>query len=38
MLNPSIDVCTAGRGPKPGFEGGQTPLRLRVPKRGFHNP
>ena len=28
----------AGRGPKLGFEGGQTPLRLRVPKRGFHNP
>lgn len=27
-----------GRGPKLGFEGGQTPLRLRVPKRGFHNP
>jgi large subunit ribosomal protein L15 len=28
----------SGGGPKPGFEGGQTPLRLRVPKRGFHNP
>ena len=28
-----------GRGkPKLGFEGGQTPLRLRVPRRGFHNP
>ncbi|KAK9806273.1 hypothetical protein WJX72_008027 [[Myrmecia] bisecta] len=27
-----------GRKVKPGFEGGQTPLRLRVPKRGFHNP
>jgi len=23
--------------PKLGFEGGQTPLRLRLPKRGFHN-
>ncbi|GBG68275.1 hypothetical protein CBR_g2823 [Chara braunii] len=39
---------TAGRGhkgqkarsrnPRIGFEGGQTPLRLRLPKRGFHNP
>lgn len=28
----------SGRGPKEGFEGGQTPLRMRVPKRGFHNP
>jgi large subunit ribosomal protein L15 len=28
----------SGGGPNPGFEGGQTPLRLRVPKRGFHNP
>jgi large subunit ribosomal protein L15 len=28
----------SGGGTKPGFEGGQTPLRLRVPKRGFHNP
>lgn len=27
----------SGGGPKPGFEGGQTPLRLRVPKRGFYN-
>lgn len=27
----------SGGGTKPGFEGGQTPLRLRVPKRGFHN-
>eukprot|EP00887_Chlorella_sp_A99_P001061 scaffold14.g1061.t1 len=26
-----------GRTPKLGFEGGQTPLRLRVPKRGFRN-
>ena len=40
---------TAGRGhngqksrsgskPRIGFEGGQTPLRLTLPKRGFHNP
>ena len=41
---------TAGRGHKgqksrsgdkkmpPGFEGGQTPLYMRVPKRGFKNP
>lgn len=40
---------TAGRGhkgqkarngnkPRLGFEGGQTPLRLTLPKRGFHNP
>lgn len=28
----------SGGGPKPGFEGGQTPLRRRVPKRGFYNP
>ncbi len=28
----------AGRKPRLGFEGGQTPLRLRVPLRGFHNP
>lgn len=28
----------SGGGPKLGFEGGQTPTRLRVPKRGFHNP
>ncbi|KAL3159339.1 hypothetical protein ABBQ32_011291 [Trebouxia sp. C0010 RCD-2024] len=27
-----------GRTPKLGFEGGQTPLRLRVGKRGFTNP
>lgn len=26
-----------GRSPRLGFEGGQTPLRLRTPKRGFHN-
>ena len=28
----------AGRGTRPGFEGGQMPLQRRVPKRGFHNP
>ncbi|MCS7207743.1 MAG: 50S ribosomal protein L15 [Dehalococcoidia bacterium] len=29
----------SGKGPRPGFEGGQTPLILRLPhKRGFHNP
>ena len=28
----------AGGGVHPGFEGGQMPLRRRVPKRGFHNP
>uniref|UniRef100_A0A1D1ZNE3 Large ribosomal subunit protein uL15/eL18 domain-containing protein n=1 Tax=Auxenochlorella protothecoides TaxID=3075 RepID=A0A1D1ZNE3_AUXPR len=28
----------SGGGVKPGFEGGQTPQRLRIPKRGFHNP
>ena len=27
----------AGRGMRPGFEGGQMPLQRRVPKRGFHN-
>ena len=26
-----------GRRPRLGFEGGQTPLRLRLPRRGFHN-
>ncbi len=26
-----------GRKPRLGFEGGQTPLRLRIPKRGFNN-
>ena len=38
---------TSGRGQKGqkarntvarGFEGGQTPLRRRIPRRGFHNP
>lgn len=28
----------SGGGPKIGFEGGQSPMRLRIPKRGFHNP
>lgn len=27
----------AGKGPRPGFEGGQMPLQRRVPKRGFNN-
>ncbi|KAH7423312.1 hypothetical protein KP509_12G048800 [Ceratopteris richardii] len=27
-----------GRNPRLGFEGGQTPLRIRLPRRGFHNP
>ena len=27
----------AGRGMRPGFEGGQMPLQRRVPKRGFVN-
>jgi len=27
----------AGRGMRPGFEGGQMPLQRRIPKRGFHN-
>ena len=27
----------AGRGQRPGFEGGQLPLQRRVPKRGFNN-
>lgn len=27
----------AGRGPRPGFEGGQMPLQRRLPKRGFTN-
>ncbi|MBI2359450.1 MAG: 50S ribosomal protein L15 [Deltaproteobacteria bacterium] len=28
----------AGGGVRPGFEGGQMPLKRRVPKRGFRNP
>ena len=27
----------AGRGMRPGFEGGQMPLQRRVPRRGFNN-
>lgn len=27
----------AGKGVRPGFEGGQMPLQRRVPKRGFNN-
>ena len=27
----------AGRGLRPGFEGGQMPLQRRLPKRGFNN-
>ena len=27
----------AGRGMRPGFEGGQMPLQRRLPKRGFHS-
>ena len=27
----------SGGGKKPGFEGGQTPLFMRLPKRGFTN-
>lgn len=27
----------AGRGQRPGFEGGQMPLQRRMPKRGFNN-
>ena len=26
----------SGQKPNPGFEGGQLPLRRRIPKRGFH--
>lgn len=28
----------SGGGVRPGFEGGQTPLYKRLPKRGFNNP
>ena len=28
----------AGGGVRPGFEGGQMPLHMRLPKRGFNNP
>ena len=30
-------MARAGRGQRPGFEGGQMPLQRRVPKRGFNN-
>ena len=30
-------LCRAGKGPRPGFEGGQMPLQRRLPKRGFKN-
>jgi large subunit ribosomal protein L15 len=30
-------LCRAGSGPRPGFEGGQMPLQRRLPKRGFKN-
>jgi large subunit ribosomal protein L15 len=28
----------SGGGPRVGFEGGQTPIWMRLPKRGFRNP
>lgn len=28
----------SGGGTRPGFEGGQMPLKRRIPKRGFHSP
>ena len=31
-------TARAGGYHKVGFEGGQMPLRRRIPKRGFHNP
>ena len=30
-------LARSGGGKKPGFEGGQMPLKRRVPKRGFRN-
>lgn len=30
-------LARAGRGMRPGFEGGQMPLQRRLPKRGFNN-
>ena len=36
-LRMQLVYLPAGRSPKLGFEGGQTPLRQRVPKRGFRN-
>lgn len=35
---PILPCRPAGRSPRLGFEGGQTPLRMRVPLRGFRNP
>ncbi len=31
-------LARSGAGVKPYFEGGQTPLTRRLPKRGFHSP
>jgi large subunit ribosomal protein L15 len=31
-------AARSGSGTKPYFEGGQTPLTRRLPKKGFHNP
>lgn len=31
-------LARSGSGIKPYFEGGQTPLTRRLPKRGFHSP
>jgi len=31
-------TARSGSGTKPYFEGGQTPLTRRLPKRGFHHP
>lgn len=31
-------TARSGSSIRPGFEGGQTPLYRRVPKRGFNNP
>jgi large subunit ribosomal protein L15 len=30
-------TARSGSSVRPGFEGGQTPLYRRIPKRGFHN-
>ena len=32
-----VQGARSGGGKKPGFEGGQTPLFMRLPKRGFTN-
>ena len=34
---PQGQKARAGRGMRPGFEGGQMPLQRRIPKRGFNN-